>query len=124
MDKGSLVNFGFALAEAMDANDMAPRGLMWVNNTDTQTWKLWVVPPASLTDRREFYRRLATIITSIRDKFPSFDISDIEMMTDKHPVIIGMAKMFRVEGLTDVTVTGVAFDGFYIPDGIVLRLNV
>lgn len=122
MDKGSLVDFGRAVAEAMDGDHMAPRGLMWVNNSDTQTWKLWVIPPAGLSDRREFYRRTAVIMSRIRDKFPNNDISDIEYISESHPAIMGLSRMFRLEGLTNVSLTGNSFNGVYIPDGILMRM--
>ena len=34
---------------------------MWVHATDTDTWKLWIVPPTGLTDKQEFYRRISEV---------------------------------------------------------------
>jgi hypothetical protein len=46
MDQNTLVSSGHALVSELDKAGFRPRLAMWVHNTDTDTWKLWIVPPA------------------------------------------------------------------------------
>jgi hypothetical protein len=63
MDQGTLVSSGHALVRAMDDAGFRPRLGMWVHNTDTDTWKLWLVPPHGKTDKTDFYRHIAQIVS-------------------------------------------------------------
>lgn len=124
MDQNALVEDGHRLIEQMTKAGIPPRAAMWVHNTDTDVWRLWLVPSKNLIDRREFYRRLAEIITQNRDTFKDIDAADVEMMPDKHPAIVGVSKMVKVKGLSSVTLRNNMVNGFYIPDGIVLLMDL
>ena len=62
MDKDLLVSSGTALVRVLDDNGLKPRAAMWVYNSDTDIWRLWIVPEKGVSDKAEFYRRLARII--------------------------------------------------------------
>jgi hypothetical protein len=66
------VNSGHTLVRALDDAGLSPRLAMWVHSTDTDTWKLWVVPPEGVNDKQEFYRRIAEIITKHRADLETF----------------------------------------------------
>jgi hypothetical protein len=124
MDQGTLVTSGHALVKALDDAGLPPQVAMWVHSLDTDTWKLWVVPPASVKDKQEFYRRVAEIITKHRDEVGGLSASDIEMVLTTHPAIIGLASIMRVDGLSSIQFKGNRFNGYYLPDGIILRSAV
>lgn len=96
---------------------------MWVYNSEADSWRLWVVPAGAI-DKAEFYLILSDVISRHRDEIPGFDISLVEFKTEKHPAVQGLGKMFRLEGTASVSVANNTFDGFYLPDGIVLRMAV
>lgn len=123
MDKNLLVSSGHALIDALDRSGQPPRIAMWVHNTDMDTWKLWIVPDKSITDKREFYRRVAEIISKNRPAFGGIDASDTEMVLDSHPAMRGLARFIKVPGMSAVAFSGNTFNGFYLPDGLILRVN-
>ncbi|UYW33634.1 hypothetical protein [Methylorubrum extorquens] len=124
MDQNSLVEFGHAVIRSMRDDGISPRAAMWINNTDTQTWKLWIVPPKSLSDKREFYRKMSQIVSAYGDRYPGFDIADIEMIPETHPALKGMSTMFRIPAEVAFSLSGNTFNGFYIPDGILLIMDM
>ena len=124
MDQTALVESGHRLIDQLTLAGVPPRAVMWVHNTDADLWRLWIVPSKKLSDRREFYRRLAEIITKNRDTIKDIDAADAEMMLDTHPAIQGVSKMVRVKGKSSVFLRNNMVNGFYIPDGIVLLMDL
>jgi hypothetical protein len=124
MDKNGLVNEGTELVKILDGSKLKPRAAMWVYNSETDRWRLWIVPAKQVNDQLEFYRVLADLISKNRDKFPGLDISDIEFKQADHPAVSGMGSFLRMEGLGSAHFSNNRFNGFYLPDGIVLRMAV
>jgi hypothetical protein len=124
MDQSTLVENGHNLIDAMATAGIAPRGVMWVHNTDADVWRLWIVPSKGLNDKREFYRRVSEIVTANRNLFTEFDAGDVEMLSDTHPAIVGLSKMFRIKGKSSAHLRSNMVNGFYIPDGIVLLMDI
>jgi hypothetical protein len=124
MDQSKLVENGHNLVDETSKSGIAPRGAMWVHNTDADVWRLWIVPSKSLTDKREFYRRIAELITKNPDLFKDFDAGDVEMIPDTHPAILGVSRMLRVKGRSSAYLKNNMVNGFYIPDGIVLLMDL
>ncbi|WP_158817861.1 hypothetical protein [Methylocapsa sp. S129] len=124
MDQNTLVAGGQALVKAMDAASFPPRIAMWVHNMDTDTWKLWLVPPKGHLDKQDFYRRIAQIVPQHRAEFGGIDASDTEMVSDTHPAMKGLSGFLKMPGLGSVQFSGNRFNGFYLPDGIILRSDL
>jgi hypothetical protein len=124
MDQNTLVSGGHALVRELDNAGLHPRAAMWVHNTDTDTWKLWIVPPRGLTDKHEFYRRISVIVANNRAALGGIDTSDTEMILDTHPAMKGMEQFMRMPGLGSVHFSGNRVNGFYMPDGIILRADL
>jgi len=124
MDQSTLVTGGHALVKRLDVAGLRPRLAMWVHNTDTDTWRLWIVPPPGRTDKREFYRTVAQILSKDRAAFGDIDASDTEMILDTHPAMNGLKKLLRAPDLTSIHFSGNKFNGFYVPEGIILRLDL
>jgi hypothetical protein len=124
MDQSTLVTSGQALVRALDDAGFAPRFAMWVHNTEIDAWKLWIVPPRRLTNKHEFYQRIARIISDNRAALGGLDVGDTEMILDSHPAAQGMRKFLKMPGLVSVRFSGNVFDGYYLPDGIVLRSDL
>jgi hypothetical protein len=97
---------------------------MWVHQDEAAPWKLWIVPHASLTDKREFYRRLSDIVRRDRDKLGGVDAADTEMILASHPAIQALKNILRMPGLGAAHFSNNRFNGFYLPDGIILRMNI
>ena len=121
MDQAVLVSSGHMLVQAMDAVGLAPRLAMWVHFADTDTWKLWIVPPEEVKDKFEFYRRLSELISKNRSALGDLSASDVEYVSDQHPAIKGISRIFYIPGLTSAQFSGNRFNGYYLPDGIILR---
>jgi hypothetical protein len=121
MDQAVLVSSGQELVRVLDAAKIAPRLAMWVHATDTDTWKLWIVPPTDMKDKFEFYRRLAELISKNRAILGDLSASDVELASDEHPAIKGISRLLHAPGITAVNFSGNRFNGFYLPDSIILR---
>jgi hypothetical protein len=124
MDQSALVTSAHALMKELDAAEMPPQLAMLVHSTDTDTWKLWIVPPAAVKDKHEFYRRVAEIITKHRAEVGGLSASDVEMIPTTHPAVEGLSTIVRMDGFGSVHFSGNQFNGFYLPDGIILRSAV
>lgn len=123
MDKNALVNDGQTLVQLLDNTGIKPRGAMWVYSSDTDTWKLWIVPSQDfdVKQKHAFYQTVASQISGHRGRFQALDASDVELIAPNHPVVNPLGRMFRVEGLSSVFLGNNMVNGFYIPDGIMLR---
>jgi hypothetical protein len=124
MDKNILVTAGTTLINALDQEGVNPRAAVWVYNSETDSWRLWIVPSKSATDKRQFYRLVSEAITKHKDSMQGLDASDTEFVRDTHPAIQALSRMFRVEGASSVSISNNMLNGFYVPDGIVLRMAV
>lgn len=122
MDTASLVNEGSTLVRLLDETSIKPAAAMWVSNSEDGFWRLWLVPAAPRTDKLEFFRILADVFSKNRDVLPSLDIGDIVLKERDHPAIKGLKSFFRMEGLGSARFSGNRLNGFYLPDGIVLRM--
>jgi len=114
---------GFALLKALDDAHVPPRAAIWVHNSDTDTWKLWIVPHPSIKDKREFYRRIAEIISQKRVDVGGLDASDAEMVAAEHPAVQGLQFLTRAK-FARAHFSNVKLEGFYLPDGIILRMEL
>jgi hypothetical protein len=124
MDNPALVTASNRLLEYLDKTEMSPRAVLWVSNSDHDSWKLWVVPKKGFTDKQNFYRIVSEQLSKHRDVLGAVDIAMIEMKEENHPAIQGASKAFRVEGNNSIYVSENSYNGFYMPDGVILRLAI
>jgi hypothetical protein len=124
MDQNTLVSGGQALVRKLDDAGVRARVAMWVHNADTDTWKLWIVPPSRLTDKHEFYKTISLIVSKNRAALNGIDASDTEMISETHPAVRGLERFVKAPGLQNIQFSGNTFNGFYLPEGIVLRVDL
>jgi hypothetical protein len=126
MDQEVLVKAGHLIIKTLGDEGALPRAALWVHATDTDTWKLWILPHSSLTDKREFYRRIASIVSKHRPELDGVDAADVEMVTDKHPAIEGMrrARAFKATGQSVINVKNSLVNGYYLAEAIILQMDL
>jgi hypothetical protein len=124
MDQSFLVKAGHVLVKALDDQQQAPRAAVWVHNTDTDTWKLWIVPHTPVKDWQDFYRQLSTIVTQHRNELGDVDAADVELVGEDHPGIKGLKAFMKMPGLGSAHLSNNRLNGFFLPEGIVLRMDV
>lgn len=124
MDKNVLVTEGQNLVRRLDEGKLKPRGAVWVYSSDTDSWRLWIIPSETISDKIEFYRLVAQTITAHRDEMPSLDVGVVEMKTDDDPAVRGLSRFLRMEGIGAATFQNNRFNGFFLPDGVILRMAV
>jgi hypothetical protein len=115
---------GHRLVDALEAAGLNIRAAIWVNNSETGSWKLWLVPDKSLKDRREFYRRVAEVISKDRSMYSDIDISDTEFVQDTHPAIKALKGIFRVKDRGQIHLKQNQMNGYFMPDGIILKMDL
>lgn len=124
MDTNTLVSEGQSLIRRLDEGKVNPRGTVWVYSSDSGSWRLWIVPSKAVTDKAEFYRLVSEAKSQHRDEMPTMDVSAIEFKAADHPAVQGLGKVLRMDGLGAATFTNNRFNGFFLPDGVVLRMAV
>ena len=122
MDQNLLMSSGHTLLDLLEKKGVKARAAMWVHNTDIDSWKLWIVPDKALTDKREFYRKVAEAISENKNAVPGIDASDTEMVSDAHPAIAALAKLFRVSDKASIYLSNNRLNNFYLTDGILLLM--
>lgn len=124
MDQSLLVRSGHALIDLLEANGLTPSAAMWVKGSDVNLWKFWIVLHDEAIDKRDFYKRISELISRSAGEFQDLDASYIELIPSTHPAIQALSRMFRVSGNSDIQVQSNMLNGFYLPDGIILRMDV
>ena len=66
MDQDLLVASGHKFIDLLTEDGIPPGAVLWIHNPDTGTWRLWIVPHPSVCDKKEFYRRIAILISMHR----------------------------------------------------------
>ncbi|WP_373489530.1 hypothetical protein [Blastomonas sp.] len=124
MDQDALVAEGQVLVQLLDQSSIKPRAAIWVYNSEVDTWRLWIVPSSQTTDKFEFFNAVANVISNNRDRLPSLDIGLIDFRTDKDPAMQGLGQAFHLDGIGSLRLTNNRFNGFFLPDGVVLRMAI
>ena len=124
MDTNTLVTEGQTLVRWLDHGKVKPRGAVWVYSSDTDRWRLWIVPSAAVSDKAEFYKLIAETISQHRDEMPTLDVSSIELKSSDHPAVKGLGQFIHMPGLGAATFTNNRFNGYLLPDGVVLRMAI
>lgn len=123
MDQNTLVTTGHELIDLLESRGVKPLAAVWVHNSETDTWKLWLVPKKQFSDQREFYRHIAEIISENNAYFKGLDPSDTEMVSSDHPAIAALRSMFHVSQRSSISLSSTMLNGFYLPDGIILLMD-
>lgn len=124
MDQEILVSSGQALTKLLDETDIKPKAAMWIHYADTNTWRLWIVPQDDKIDKRAFYRMIAEVITKNRDALHGIDVSSTEMIPSDHPAMKGMKGFLHMPGIGSAHMAGNTMNGFFLPEGIAIRVNL
>jgi hypothetical protein len=127
MDQDILVDSGRHLVDLLIANNLKPRVAMFVRNPDTGSTRLWLMPPPKLTGpkhQNEIFRKLAELISKNRDKISSLEVSDIDLIAEDHPAILGMRGAFKVTGRSLIQVRQSTFNGFFLPEATILEMDI
>ncbi|MDR7035259.1 hypothetical protein [Mesorhizobium sp. BE184] len=124
MDQTVLVSQGQALTARLDETKIKPRAVMWVHQPDTDTWRLWICPNKEVDDKREFYRLVAETISKHSHELSGLDVGTTEYVAAGHPAMVGMGRFLKMPGIGSAHFSGNRFNNFYLPDGIVIRMDL
>ncbi len=121
MDQYLLVEAGTNLVEALERDGVRLKVAVWVRLAEAEDWRLWLVPAAKV-ERRAFYRRVAEVIAAGEAEFYGLSASDTQMIDEHHPAIVGLRANGQMNGRTPARLATTMLNGFYLPEGIVLRI--
>jgi hypothetical protein len=124
MDQNLLVTSGQALVRRLDDTPASPRFAMWVNFSDGNRWRLWLVPSKAVKDKLEFYKMVANTIHAHEGEMPGLDVGNVEFVPDDRPLVKDIAKLIREPGLARTDMSGSAVNGTFVPEGVLLRSNL
>ncbi len=124
MDQTLLVKAGHTIVRGLDESGHSPRAALWVYAPETDTWKLWLVLDKAMVDIRRFYRLLSDIARQHRDELGDIDAGDTTLVPAEHPAIQGLRRLMRMPGLGSAVLSNNRLNGFYLPEAIVLRMDV
>ncbi len=125
MDKETLVRVGHDLLERLDDDGLRPKFAMWVLNSETQVWKLWIVPEKDVTkkeeDYRHFFRKISQILSEKSINDTGIDVSAIQLVKQDNPAVKALGNAFQVSTRSSIHIGNSTYNGYYMLDGIVLR---
>ncbi len=67
---------------------------------------------------------MSEAISSHREEMPTLDVSAIEFKSADHPAVKGLGSFLHMDGIGAATFSNNRFNGFFLPDGVVLRMAV
>lgn len=124
MDQAALVNEGQELVRLLDDTALKPLAAMWVNSSDTESWRLWLAPAKEIRDKMEFYRQVSEIISNNRDSLPTLDVGMIEFKNQDNQVLQSLSSIIRSPGLGSIRMSNNRANGLLLPDGVLLRMAI
>jgi hypothetical protein len=124
VDQQILVEGGRQLAALLTKDHLDPRAVLWVNTSDNDEWKLWIVPDKSLTDRRAFYQEISKLVSEHRGALAGLDSSDVELVMEDHPAIKELRRLFKAPKEGPIHISKTMLNGFYLSDAIILKMDV
>lgn len=122
MDQSTLVKEAQTLTMALDGTKIAPRAVMITMPSETNSWKIWIVPQSVQFNKPEFYRIIAEVIT--QNDLKNIDMGSVELRPSTYPGVVGLSKLLHMEGVGSVNVSSNSYEGMLLPDGIVIRMAV
>lgn len=111
-----------ALTRALDGTKIAPKAVMITISSETNTWKVWIVPSTDEINKPEFYRIISEIIT--QSNLKNIDSLSVELRPSTNLSVIGISKIVHLKGVGSVNVSKNTYKGALLPDGIVIRMAV
>lgn len=123
MDQSLLVRNGHRLLDLLDRSGLPAEVAIWFHDTNIDVWRLWIVPRGPAPDKRDFYLKLSQIVGGADPETVGVDTADVQLMRADHPAIRALSRMFRVTGMSDVPISNNMLDGFFVPEGIILRMD-
>jgi hypothetical protein len=128
MAEAALVEPNIAAAQRLvgllDAAGMRPRAVVWTFTSERDSWRLWIVPPVAIADKREFYLKLAQIFGTHAADLAGLDLGEIQYVSDSHPVIRGLNSILHFDGTGDARISNNSLNGFFLPEAVVVRMNI
>lgn len=121
MDQNLLVDSGQNLVEALERDGVRLKAAVWVHLAEDEAWRLWLVP-ANKVDKHTFYRKVAESIAAGGSDFHGLSASDTQLVGEDHPAIVALGAFGRVNGRSVLPLASAMLNGFYLPEGIVLRM--
>lgn len=121
MDQNLLVDGGQNLIDALERNGVSLKAAVWVHLAEDEDWRLWLVPAARF-DKRAFYRKVAEAIAADDLACHGLSASDTEMIDQDHPAVAALRAYGRLNGRCAMRLATTMLNGFYLPEGIVLRM--
>jgi hypothetical protein len=125
MDTSALVREGKRLIELMDGAGLSPKAAILVPDSETGTWRIWVVPPKEeylKISQFNYHGKISSTIVDHQDQFSLLTGGDVDLRSAEHPAIRALAVVVRLDGIGDVHLRAIAINGFFVPDCIVLRM--
>ncbi|WP_156467570.1 hypothetical protein [Methylobacterium sp. Leaf102] len=124
MDQKILVTAGHELIRLLRERNINIKAALWFYNTDIDAWRLWLVPDVSIKDKHSFYRNISEILSGHKELTLCIEVSDTEMITEKHPAIKALQGMFKVTDRSSITIDNSMLNGFYLPKAIVIEYDI
>lgn len=122
MDKTALVEQSKRLVVLLDEAGFPPRGAVVIYDRERDNWRLWIVPAKTLVDKHEFYRQVSTLLVEHEAEFPTLDVGNVDLRFPEHSAIVGLSRFIRAAGINHMELSDNVFNGFYLPDCIVIRM--
>jgi hypothetical protein len=109
---------GRALVQALDKAGVRIVGAYWYYYPDSDRWRLTIVSPDAVKGSRSLYMQAIELR-------PDIDLSKVEFVSPDNAIYRALVggRLFAVKGLGQVRVSKSSFNGVYVDDAIIYRLD-
>lgn len=112
-----------ALMSLLEADGLTIKAAVFVLSTEGSNWRLWLEFAEPFTDKREAYRRIASIVAAHQHEIGGIDTSDIDLVASNNKALDALGRMMRVGAGGQVQLSNSMFDGVFLPEAIILKMD-
>ena len=116
------VNRGLMTVNALDTKGFPVAAALWLFNSERDSWRFILATPK--LDELGRVAAYEALISALEGAAFALRAEDISLVSPKDPLMLQMGTAVRVEGIAQTRVTNSSFNGVYIEDALVYRLNV
>lgn len=111
-----------ALVTLLESAGFPLKAALWVYQSDAGRWRFVVCPTEKRNDVTSFYRDFAKVITKANGQEAILPLDRVDIVDDKSPLVAGLGKVLRIEGLGNVRFTNNRINGVFLEDALIFRL--
>ena len=122
----SEIEAGLELVRVLDRAKLGIVAALWLYSSDTETWRFVLAVDEDSKGVSGKYlaaaRAISTWLEDHPNQAPVLDLSRVRFLSASDPLITGLSKFVRMDGLGEVRASNNIVNGVYVEDALIHRL--